>query len=346
MSCYAPAWVKRDQARFPAARDAMAAASRSCRRSRREPRHRRACLRRADASSQRLRRRGAHRRHGAGRRDPRHDPERREIRPDATALFAGAVPAELMAYLRWRHAGPATPELEAAWRAARAQRRHLDGGLRAGPRRPTRSSWPGTSRASRSGDRRQQGECALPMFVNAALIRPGYQPGQYPSAGPLPHLIDRLARRCASHRLSRRTSTSTFVEWTAAVPAARQPLFVPEALRSPEASANSLYAFGEHDAIGFSPFAIEAISGPAATLLAASNDVLAQIGPLVARHQGRHDGRPAAGASRQPSAAAGAPERPGPRRDLRARRAGLAGGRRRDRSGRGRPPRRGPPAVS
>ena len=33
-------------------------------------------------------------------------------------------------------------------------------------------------------------EYALPLYVNAALIRPGYQPGQYPSAGPLPHLID------------------------------------------------------------------------------------------------------------------------------------------------------------
>ena len=30
----------------------------------------------------------------------------------------------------------------------------------------------------------------LPMFVNAALPRPGKLPGQYPSAGPLPHLMD------------------------------------------------------------------------------------------------------------------------------------------------------------
>ena len=33
-------------------------------------------------------------------------------------------------------------------------------------------------------------EYPMPMFVNAALIRPGHQPGQYPSGGPLPHLID------------------------------------------------------------------------------------------------------------------------------------------------------------
>ena len=30
----------------------------------------------------------------------------------------------------------------------------------------------------------------LPMYLNAALIRPGYEPGMYPSAGPLPHIID------------------------------------------------------------------------------------------------------------------------------------------------------------
>ena len=30
----------------------------------------------------------------------------------------------------------------------------------------------------------------LPMFVNAALNRPGWEPGRYPSAGPLPHLMD------------------------------------------------------------------------------------------------------------------------------------------------------------
>ena len=33
-------------------------------------------------------------------------------------------------------------------------------------------------------------EYPLPMFVNAALVREGYKPGQYPSAGPLPHLMD------------------------------------------------------------------------------------------------------------------------------------------------------------
>ena len=34
----------------------------------------------------------------------------------------------------------------------------------------------------------KQGQPAVPLYANAALIRPGYQPGQYPSAGPLPEV--------------------------------------------------------------------------------------------------------------------------------------------------------------
>ena len=30
----------------------------------------------------------------------------------------------------------------------------------------------------------------MPMFVNAALNRTGRKPGEYPSGGPLPHLLD------------------------------------------------------------------------------------------------------------------------------------------------------------
>jgi beta-galactosidase GanA len=57
--------------------------------------------------------------------------------------------------------------------------------------RLTRSSWPWyfaryVDRVTEVGKK----EYSLPMFVNAALIRPGHMPGQYPSAGPLPHLID------------------------------------------------------------------------------------------------------------------------------------------------------------
>lgn len=38
----------------------------------------------------------------------------------------------------------------------------------------------------------------LPTFVNAALIRPAYEPGQYVSAGPLPHLLNIWRERAIS----------------------------------------------------------------------------------------------------------------------------------------------------
>ena len=58
-------------------------------------------------------------------------------------------------------------------------------------------------------------------------------------------------------------------------------------MRSPEASINALYAFGAHDAIGFSPFGIESIGEPAARHLAASYDLVAQLEPLLVESQGK-----------------------------------------------------------
>jgi hypothetical protein len=58
-------------------------------------------------------------------------------------------------------------------------------------------------------------------------------------------------------------------------------------MRSPEASVNALYAFGAHDAIGFSPFGIESIGEPAAKHLAASYDLVAQLEPLLVERQGK-----------------------------------------------------------
>jgi beta-galactosidase GanA len=117
-------------------------------------------------------------------------PSARDHAPDATTLFAGAVPAELMAYLQ-QHAGTLAPELDAAWRTA--------GARRAGTWTEVFGEGTATdeifmawhfARFTQHVTAAGKAEYALPMFVNAALIRPGYQPGQYPSAGPLPHLID------------------------------------------------------------------------------------------------------------------------------------------------------------
>jgi beta-galactosidase GanA len=131
-------------------------------------------------------------------------------------------------------------------------------------------------------------EYPLPMFVNAALIRPGHQPGQYPSGGPLPHLADIWRAAAPSiDFLAPDIYFQNFVEWARRYERAGNPLFVPEAMRSPEASVNALYALGAHDAIGFSPFGIETIGAEAGKHLAASYDLVAQLEPLLVERQGQ-----------------------------------------------------------
>ena len=289
MSCYAPAWVKTDLARFPRARSATGQALE--------------ILTPFDAVNRDTDARAfaALLRHLRETDGAQHTvilvqveneigmiPEARDRHPAADAAFAGPVPAELMVYLA-QHRDTLAPELLERWVAR---------GARAG------GTWtevfgegPATSelfmawafgryveKVAAAG----RAEYALPLYANAALIRPGYQPGQYPSAGPLPHLID--VWRAAAPTLdfiSPDIYFPNFIEWADRYTRSGNPLFIPEALRSPEASVNNLYAFGACSGMGFAPFGIESIGEPAAGLLKASNDLIRQLTPLITAHQGR-----------------------------------------------------------
>jgi beta-galactosidase GanA len=126
------------------------------------------------------------------------------------------------------------------------------------------------------------------MFANAALIRPGHLPGQYPSAGPLPHLMDVWrAGAPAIDFLSPDIYFQAFAEWCRKYHRSGNPLFIPEAILGPVSSVNALYAIGQHDAIGFSPFSIESLQNPEASPLAQSYGILNQLAPLILEHQGK-----------------------------------------------------------
>lgn len=289
MSCYAPAWVKRDPRRFPRAtdldgvrqeilspfsaenRDADARAFAALQ----------GHLRRTDEASRTVLMVQVENEIGM-------IPTARDHSAEADRAFASAVPGELMAALVAQREELA-PELRALWLAA--------GGRPSGTWSDVFGPGPAgeevfmawhfaryTEAVASAGKR----EYPLPMFVNAALIRPGHQPGQYPSAGPLPHLFD--IWRAASPTidfLAPDIYFQNFAEWARRYKRSGNPLFVPEAMRSPEASVNALYAFGAHDAIGFSPFGIESIGEPAAKHLAASYDLVAQLEPLLVELQGK-----------------------------------------------------------
>ena len=214
-------------------------------------------------------------------------PEARDHASEAEKQFTGPVPAELMGYLT-KNADTLAPELRATWMAAGARKSgtwsEVFGRDPAGEE--IFMAWH-FARFVQQLTTQGKAEYPLPMFVNAALIRPGHQPGQYPSAGPLPHLLDIWrAGAPAIDFLAPDIYFQNFSEWARRYTRGGNPLFIPEALRSPDAAVNGLYAIAGLNAIGFSPFAIESITNPAARLLTESYDLVAQLTPLITEHQG------------------------------------------------------------
>ena len=110
----------------------------------------------------------------------------------------------------------------------------------------------------------------MPLYVNAAMNSRGRRPGEYPSAGPLAHLIDFWNEGAPSLDLLAPDIYDTgFKSWAAqyAMPLrpqdggkVRNRLFIPESRCCANSGVRALYAFGEHQALGFSPFAIDQAS--------------------------------------------------------------------------------------
>ena len=214
-------------------------------------------------------------------------PEARDRSAEAERQFDAPVPAELLDYLA-KAVDTLAPELRAAWFKAGAKQAGTWSEV-FGPGVATEEifmAWQ-FARYVEAVTVAGKEEYPLPMFVNTALIRPGYLPGQYPSAGPLPHLIDVWrAGAPAIDFLAPDIYYRNYTEWARRYTRSGNPLFVPETVRSSEASVNVLYTFGALDAMGFCPFDIESIAEPAARQLAESFGLVSQLTPLIAQHQG------------------------------------------------------------
>ena len=246
MSCYAPVWVKTDQQRFPRARDKQGRAMEILSVFSDENRD-------ADARAFAALMRHIHevdsQEHTVIMIQVENEigmiPEARDQSDVANELFNKSVPTELMDYLqqnkqtlipefrqKWEDAGfkttgtweevfgqgLGTDEIFMAWHYARYVNRIVETG---------------------------KAEYPLPMYVNAALIRPNYQPGQYPSAGPLPHIMDiwRVGGPLIDF-FSPDIYFPNFVEWCKKYHRSGNPLFIPEAGRGGDSAANAFYAFG------------------------------------------------------------------------------------------------------
>ena len=191
MSCYAPAWVKLDTARFPRSRDSAGRPLEIL--SPFAPANRDADARAFAALMGHLREIDG-RDHTVVMVQVENEigmiPEARDRHPSADSAFAGPVPAPLIAVLR-RDDAQLVPELRARWLT---RGRQASGSWEQvfGPGPATDEIFTAWHFAAYTQTVAAAGkaEYDLPMFVNAALIRPGYVPGQYPSGGPLPHLMD------------------------------------------------------------------------------------------------------------------------------------------------------------
>ena len=128
----------------------------------------------------------------------------------------------------------------------------------------------------------------IPLYVNAAMNSRGRKPGEYPSAGPLAHLID--VWHCGAPSidiLAPDLYDNGFTDWVARYKLHNNPLFIPEIRPTDNNSVRAFYIFGEHDAIGISPFSIEDGSDSPNSPLVQSYAKLTELMPLLTKYQGK-----------------------------------------------------------
>ncbi len=134
----------------------------------------------------------------------------------------------------------------------------------------------------------------MPLYVNAAMNSRGRKPGEYPSAGPLAHLADIWKAGAPSIDILAPDIYDTgFKSWTSqyAMPLRPQDggkvknrLFIPESRCCENSGVRALYAFGEHQALGFSPFAIDQASPKETESVTQAYNLLRQVFSLTSHH--------------------------------------------------------------
>ena len=288
MSVYAPAWVKRDSATYDLARDKAGVAQNIL--SPFDPDNLKADTTAFVALMTHLKATDTH--HTVIMVQVENEigmlPVVRDYSPAANAAFAGQVPPALTAWLR-AHKGKLDPKLDAQW-AAGGYRHKGTWTEVFGDSEATEEIFQAWGYATFVEAESKAGKAAynLPMFVNAALNRPGKRPGEYPSAGPLPHLFDIWKAGAPSiDILAIDHYWADFTDWARRFKRYDNPLLIPEANQAgfSQAPGNAFFAFGELDAMSFSPFSIEDL--PAGDLLIKTYATLKSLTPLLLAHQGK-----------------------------------------------------------
>lgn len=127
----------------------------------------------------------------------------------------------------------------------------------------------------------------MPLYVNAAMNSRGRKPGEYPSAGPLAHLVDVWkAAAPAIDMLSPDIYDTGFKQWATQYKMQQNPLFIPETRCCVNSAARAFYVFGAHDGIGFCPFAIDQAGTAESENISKAYQLLTQLQPIILKNQG------------------------------------------------------------
>jgi beta-galactosidase GanA len=215
--------------------------------------------------------------------------ETRDHSEEADRAFASPVSSELTRYLT-AHKDELYPDLRARWEA--------QGGKTSG-------TWGEVFGENPHGDEifmtwryarfiqavAARGKAAydIPMYVNTWLAGDDTTPGDYPSGGPEPWVVDVWkAAGSALDVFAPDLYSPNFVEWCKRYHRNGNPLFMPETRGGAAGAANVFYALGEEAGFGFSPFGIDG-EMDAKGELAESYHAIAQIAPLLLEHQSAGD---------------------------------------------------------
>jgi beta-galactosidase GanA len=213
-------------------------------------------------------------------------PEARDYDAAANTAFNQPVPQGLLQYLK-TNKDVLLPEVKALWQ---------QNGFK------TSGSWETTFGKSQATDEifmawhyaifvneiAAAGKAAynIPMYVNAALNKAGKKPGEYPSAGPLPHVMDIWkAGASAIDILAPDFYNPDFKHWSDLFTRASDPLFIPEIRFEEGVAAKAFFAFGNYNCISFSPFSIESTNEPEKEPIGKAYQILNQISPLITEYQ-------------------------------------------------------------
>lgn len=130
----------------------------------------------------------------------------------------------------------------------------------------------------------------IPMYVNAAMNSRGRKPGEYPSAGPLAHLINIWKHAAPSIDIFAPDLYDTgYKGWVAKYKRADNPFFTPEVKCDMNSGVKAYYTFGETDAISFSPFALDQANAKVRAQVRSAYRTLHQLSPILLQHQGKGD---------------------------------------------------------